>query len=134
MESPTRLRATIQRTAILQAVRGSNDHPTAEQVHQRVRRRLRNISLGTVYRNLAFLGRLGVVRQVDLVGEPARFDGNVTPHHHVRCSRCSRIDDVAVPVDNEIAEWVSAKTGYRVTDTRVQFTGLCPDCVGAEAC
>jgi Fe2+ or Zn2+ uptake regulation protein len=134
VESLTKLRATAQRNAILEAVRRSDDHPTAEQVYQRARRRLRSISLGTVYRNLAFLDRLGAVRRVDLNGEPARFDGEVTPHHHVRCSRCGRIDDVELPVGNEMPEWVSAKTGYCVTDYRVQFTGLCPDCIGTEAC
>jgi len=119
---------TTQRLAILAAVVEGGDHPTAEEVHERVRQRLPRVGLGTVYRNLTLLAGAGIIRLVNLAGEPARFDGKTEAHHHVRCSRCGRIEDVVLPAGNEMREWVSARTHYEVTGHRVEFTGLCPNC------
>jgi Fe2+ or Zn2+ uptake regulation protein len=125
-----KLRATVQRATILDEVRRSHDHPTAEQVHQRVRRRVRNVSLGTVYRNLALLDRAGEIRQIELVGEPARFDGEVGPHHHAHCSQCGCIADVALSGGEGLQAQAAERTGYRIDDHRIEFIGLCPDCKG----
>jgi Fur family ferric uptake transcriptional regulator len=133
MRPPKQFRATIQRSTILGAVKAGKDHPTAEQVYARIRRRLPRVSLGTVYRNLSFLNHLGLIRRIDLPGEPARFDGDVTRHDHVCCSRCGRIQDVTLPGGDELEEWVAERTGYEVTDHSAQFVGRCPDCIKAAA-
>ena len=130
LNTPMKRRETVQRSAVLDEVRRSHDHPTAEQVHQRVRRTAPNVSLGTVYRNLALLSRAGEIRQVRLSGEPARFDGDLQPHHHARCSRCGRIDDVSLAAGKELERRAAAATGYRIDGHRLEFTGLCPDCRG----
>ncbi|MBM3318994.1 MAG: transcriptional repressor [Candidatus Eisenbacteria bacterium] len=128
MTVATKLRTTVQRSTILEEVRRSHDHPTAEEVHRRVRRTVSNVSLGTVYRNLAVLDRAGEIRQIHLMGEPARFDGEVQPHHHVRCSRCGRVEDVAASIGARLTEEAAAATGYRIDEHRIEFTGLCPTC------
>ena len=48
-------RSTKQRAAILEILRKSGFHPTAEAIYREARKVLPNISLGTVYRNLNFL-------------------------------------------------------------------------------
>jgi Fur family ferric uptake transcriptional regulator len=123
-----KLRATVQRQTILEAVRESCDHPTAEEVHRRVRLRLSNVSLGTVYRNLALLDRAGEIRELHLSGEPARFDGEMAPHDHVRCTRCGRIADVALGSVAELQAQAAERTGFRVDERRIEFIGRCPDC------
>ena len=55
------------------------------------------ISLGTVYRNLDLLARLGMIQRLEMAGAETRFDGTVRPHNHVRCLGCGRIDDLAGP-------------------------------------
>lgn len=50
-------RMTRQRAVILEELRKTATHPTADELYSIVRRRLPRISLGTVYRNLDFLGR-----------------------------------------------------------------------------
>src|SRR5262245_10321608 len=87
------LRRTRAREVVLDVVRGTDSHPTAEQVHGLVRRRLPRVSLGTVYRNLRRLVETGLVKE--LPGPHARFDGNATDHHHFTCTECGRIVDVA---------------------------------------
>ncbi len=87
------LRLTGPRRVVLEVVRGTDSHPTAERVHEMVRRRLPRVSLGTVYRNLRLLVAQGLVNE--LPGPHARFDGNVSDHHHFTCLGCGRIADVA---------------------------------------
>ena len=59
MESPG-VRQSRQRDLVLEIVRSTMDHPTADWVYRKARRRLRRISLGTVYRNLKQLADLGL--------------------------------------------------------------------------
>src|SRR5882724_3587546 len=87
------LRLTGPRRVMLDVVRATESHPTAEWVHQMVRRRLPRVSLGTVYRNLRLLVAEGLVNE--LPGPHGRFDGNVSDHHHFTCLGCGRITDVA---------------------------------------
>ena len=50
-----------QRDAILTYLHSTKSHPTAETVYENVRESIPNISLGTVYRNLALLEELGEI-------------------------------------------------------------------------
>ncbi|HEV8440266.1 MAG TPA: transcriptional repressor [Methylomirabilota bacterium] len=90
------LRLTGPRRVVLEVVRATEAHPTAETVHRMVRRRLPRVSLGTVYRNLRLLVAEGLVKE--LPGPHARFDGNTSEHHHFTCLGCGRIADVAGPL------------------------------------
>jgi len=124
------LRRTRPREVVLEVVRGTDSHPTAEQVHTLVRRRLPRVSLGTVYRNLRRLVEAGLVKE--LPGPHARFDGNVTEHHHFTCTACGRIVDVAGALAAAPARALSARvaalTGLGITHQRIQFYGRCGPC------
>lgn len=126
-------RNTRQRQLILDELRKLTSHPTATMLYDIVRRRLPRISLGTVYRNLEQMAAAGMVRKIETAGGPARYDGSIHEHDHIRCVRCGRVDDLpAVPLDKMIPpgqDWV----GYRVLDRRVEFLGVCPVCLGAVA-
>ena len=58
------LRLTGPRRVVLEVVRATDLHPTAELVHRMVRRRLPRVSLGTVYRNLRLLVAEGLVNEL----------------------------------------------------------------------
>ena len=73
-------RNTRQRAVIVEELCKTTAHPTAVELYEVVRRRLPKISLGTVYRNLDLLARLGIIDKLDLSGAEARFDGDVRPH------------------------------------------------------
>jgi Fur family peroxide stress response transcriptional regulator len=115
---------------ILEVVRSTDSHPTAEWVHQMVRRRLPRVSLGTVYRNLRVLVAEGLVKQ--LPGPHARFDGNLTDHHHFVCVVCGRLADVpdaaTEPHGRALCRRVAAQSGFRVTHHHIEFYGRCLQC------
>ena len=124
------LRLTGPRRVVLEVVRGTGSHPTAEWVHRMVRRRLPRVSLGTVYRNLRLLVEEGLVQE--LPGPHARFDGNLGRHHHFMCVACGRIVDVDGPLCEPQTRAVSARVesahGLSITHQRIEFFGHCSAC------
>ena len=124
------LRLTGPRRAILEVLRGTESHPTAEWVHRVVRRRLPRVSLGTVYRNLRLLVAEGLASEIP--GPHARFDANLAAHHHFTCLRCGCILDVDGPLAEPHAAAlrgrVAARTGLAITHHRIEFFGRCPRC------
>jgi Fur family ferric uptake transcriptional regulator len=118
---------TRQREAVLTELRKAEDHPTADQLYERVRKAMPHISLGTVYRNLELLAQTGAVK---VLGSPGgrRYDGELAAHHHVRCTGCGRLDDVRVKVTLDHPPSAGIAPGYKLTGYQVEFLGLCPDC------
>ena len=90
-------RKTRQRQVILEELQAVTSHPTAVELYQLVRRRLPRVSLGTVYRNLDLLARMGLIEKKEHSGGEARFDANTAQHDHLRCVRCGRVDDLPTP-------------------------------------
>ena len=121
-------RMTRQRRVLLETLRRYPTHPTADELFRMVRRELPHISLGTVYRNLDVLCRGGLARRLEGTQGPARYDGDVAPHQHVRCVQCGVLDDV--PPGAFAAPALPERTpgGFRVTGARLELIGVCPLC------
>lgn len=123
------LKLTHQRLEIYAELVSAHDHPCAETVWKRVRARVPTISLDTVYRTLTTLREHGLAARIPVDGDTARFDGDVTPHHHLACECCGRIDDL--PLDEfdpgrfqrSVAHW------GKVRDAQVVIRGICRRCL-----
>lgn len=123
------MRITKQRRIILEELRRIDFHPTADELYELVRKRLPHLSLGTVYRNLELLSRLGEIKKIESCGLQMRFDGDMENHHHIRCVCCDRIDDLPFsPRITECDKEIFKKSGYRIMEKRIEFFGVCPDC------
>jgi Fur family ferric uptake transcriptional regulator len=119
---------TRQRKVILDEIRKTNAHPTADEVYERARRRLPRISLGTVYRNLEVLSDAGMIQKLELGGTQKRFDGKVGKHYHAHCIRCGRIEDVVMEPLTPIEDALRGTSDYEIIGTRLEFIGVCPLC------
>src|SRR5262249_24771008 len=91
------LAVTPQRLAIFRHLAATETHPSAKELHALVRRELPTLSLATVYKTLDTLATVGAVRPVSRLGARGRWDANVTSHHHLVCTVCGRVTDVAEP-------------------------------------
>ena len=89
-------RNTRQRKLVLDAVRQSYNHPTADEIYNVVRAQDDKISRGTVYRNLNLLADAGEILSIKTPGG-SRFDRTIEPHAHIICTSCSRVIDVPLP-------------------------------------
>ncbi|THB69653.1 MAG: transcriptional repressor [Desulfovibrio sp.] len=127
------LRLTHQRTEVLRELASAKDHPSAETLYSRVKGRVPAISLDTVYRTLGTFMDLGLAAKVPVDGDLGRFDGDVSPHHHVVCVCCGAIrdfiwDEVSCgELPAEVTDWC------HVTDTQVIVRGICRDCKGSDS-
>lgn len=122
------LRTTRQRMVILEELRSRNDHPSADELYARVRRRMPRISLGTVYRNLEVLSQLGEIQKLELSGSLKRYDGVCSKHYHIRCVQCNRVEDAPIAPLNQIEDELYGTTVYEIIGHNLEFTGLCPKC------
>ena len=138
LPSDQKYRMTLQRKIILEEVRSIRTHPTADEVYAIVRKRIPRISMGTVYRNLDILSKIGLLQRMEPgQGHPQmRFDGNTEDHYHISCLGCGRIDDVpANSPDNALDHLTKAllkATEYQVAGHHLDFYGLCPQCMEEE--
>ncbi len=124
-------RNTRQRGVILDILRESHEHPTAEIIYRDARRVLPNISLGTVYRNLNFLRDQGIVREIrPSEGGSSRFDVADTPHAHFHCLRCSALLDIPLPPALEGLRFEEEKGISAVSQVDLHVIGSCSVCEG----
>lgn len=118
-----------KRDAILECVRATTTHPSAEWVYNQLKPGIPNLSLATVYRNLALFLDEGLITSVGVVRGLERFDGNIQPHVHFICTACGQILDLpSLGVPIELESRVAQEIGGRVTDSILSFQGLCKAC------
>ena len=122
------VRLTRQRAAIYMALVGTTCHPTADDLYQTVKRRHPAMSRNTVYYTLGVLRQAGLVQEVNVGHKVARFDGNVTAHHHLICVGCRQILDVMDAGLNRLVLSCGHAKGFRIVSHRVEFHGHCIDC------
>lgn len=127
------MRMTPQRSIILEELKRSKIHPTADQIYELVRKRMPRVSLATVYRNLEKLTQEGLIQTVELGGCPRRYDGWVGEHVHVRCIDCGKLEDISGGVVPRVSQRVGRLSGYRILGLRLEFTGHCPECRKRES-
>jgi Fur family peroxide stress response transcriptional regulator len=122
------VKLTHQRMEIFREVAMSEEHPDAEKIYNRVRKRLPYISLDTVYRTLWSLLDLGLITTLGLPRRTVRFDANMKLHHHFVCTKCGmtrdfyskKLDRLKIPGSEEILETVQR--------TQVEVSGICMKC------
>ena len=122
------LRLTHQRLEVVREVARSDEHPDVETIDRAVRERVPTISLDTVYRTLATLAGLGLVRRVAATPGPTRYDANTAHHHHFVCTRCGLIRDVDDRGLDAVRAPRSAASLGSVESVEVQLRGICVDC------
>jgi len=122
-------RNTRQRAVILDILKESHAHPTAETIYREARRVLPNISLGTVYRNLNFLRDQRAVLEIrPSEGGSSRFDAADTPHAHFHCVHCNALLDIPLPPALESFRFEEENTISAVSLVDLHVIGSCSGC------
>lgn len=124
-------KVTSQRVLIYRALLADRSHPTAEQLHSRLKEQLPGLSLTTVYTALNDLVQAGEVKRFDAGGGSVHFDPETRPHAELVCVECGRIDDA--PMDSSASQMPRQLLGYRILRRTELLHGVCPDCQGREA-
>ena len=118
-----------KREAILAKIRSAKSHPTADWVFQELRGEHPDLSLATVYRNIALFKEEGSIVSVGTVNGQERFDGDVLPHGHFVCRQCHAVIDIDTPSDQpEITAYWGNTQRFKVDRVDLTAYGLCEAC------
>jgi Fur family ferric uptake transcriptional regulator len=127
---------THQRKVILEEIKKVDSHPTADELYERVRKKLPKISMGTVYRNLDILTSIGLIKKLEPERPQMRFDGNTKEHYHISCMHCGRIQDAPIePLGNtleSLEKTLGNLTKHGIFGHKLEFFGLCSRCIETE--
>ena len=119
---------THQRLEIFREIAQTDDHPDAETVYRRVRKRLPTVSLDTVYRTLWLITDLGLIDTLGPPRERTRFDANLSRHHHFICVQCGLTRDFYSDALDELKLPEAVKAYGRVESTHAEVRGVCRTC------
>ncbi len=118
---------TKNRVAIVEELKKLTNHPTADELFGIVKKHHPRISLGTLYRNLALLSQLEVIRKID-AGDKSRFDGNTCFHYHARCNKCDKLIDLPDKYNKQKIVTNAIEDDFVITGYRLEFFGICKKC------
>ena len=123
------LRLTPQRVAVCAALAGSRTHPTAQTLYATLRPRFGTLSRATVYNTLQALVGAGLIHELGTAGDGAiHYDADRSPHVHLVCVRCHRLEDFPTVSLANVAGRVARGSGYELQGARVVYYGVCPHC------
>ena len=118
-----------KRDAILDCIRHTTCHPSAEWVYQHLKPEFPDLSLGTVYRNIAMFKEEGTIQSIGVVNGLERYDCITTPHTHFVCTSCFTVLDLeGVELSPAELDAAASSIGGTVSGYHLQFTGVCPEC------
>lgn len=122
-----------KRRVILEALRSTTAHPTAEMIYNTVKQEIPDLSLGTVYRNLAIFEEEGSVINICTVDGQARYDARTDTHAHFVCRGCHSVSDIEI--GDEVSQlYTSIEENYSCLpdSAALLFYGTCADCRGDQ--
>ena len=119
-----------KRDAILNCLRQTTVHPSAEWIFDALKSEHSDISLATVYRNLSLFRNQGTIQCVATVRGVERYDANINPHVHFICNDCTAVIDLEdMEVPRSLAATAEQSMGGQIAECQLSFTGRCKSCI-----
>ena len=116
---------TQKRAAILQVLRESEGHLSADEIFGHAKAEMPSIALGTVYRNLRLMVEDREIRQISTGFGPDRYDRNMIPHEHLHCDGCGKLVDITF---GGLKELLEVRGEIVVEAYELNIRGLCAAC------
>lgn len=120
---------TKQREVVLEVIRSSRTHLTANEVFAEAKRRLPSISFATVYNSLRFLREAGHIAEIQFGNGASRFDRLTSRHDHALCTRCGALVDIEMKIPARFATEAAEKSQFRPESLEFTLRGVCPECL-----
>lgn len=120
--------------AVLDVLRSAENHPTALEVYEMVRRVRPHIGLATVYRALHQLTEQGVIKEVGCDTESIRYDARTTRHDHAVCTECGALLDLPyeIQIADEMLLAAARAAGIMLASHEIRIYGKCMACQSIE--
>jgi Fur family transcriptional regulator, peroxide stress response regulator len=119
---------TKQRRAVLQVIRDTDEHLTANEIYQYAHRLLPTISFATVYNSLRYLKNEGLIGEVRFGADCTRYDRKLNRHDHAICNNCGKLVDLELPIPGGLIKEAARRSKFKAGSIEVTLHGLCPEC------
>ena len=119
---------TKQRQTVLQVIRESDNHLTANEVFDNARQLLPGISFATVYNSLRYLKQERLIGEVLFGTDAVRYDRKLTRHDHALCNNCGKLVDLDLSIPVALIEEASILSKFAAESIELTLRGLCPQC------
>ena len=126
------IKVTHQRLSIYRILITIENHPSAEEIYDRLKKKMPTVSLDTVYRTLWMLANLGFINTVSQDRGSIRFDGKTDNHHHFYCIRCRMLRDFTNKELSMLNIPNEAKQYGKAISLQVEVQGICDICKKKE--
>ena len=123
-------RITAAREAILEILSKGHKPLSASEVHESLLKQRTKSDRVTVYRELDFLEKQGVIQAVQFQDRNRRYElASLEHHHHLICQECKSVEDVSIKEDLEIQERaIEKQKNFKIMRHSLEFFGLCANC------
>lgn len=121
-------RLTNQKKAILDYLRSTSYHPDAYEVYEKVKKKLPQISLATVYRNLDSMASKGLIKEIRIKDDRINYDGVEHHHHHFKCAECGSAFNVEGDLLLNYEKINESGVVGMVEEYDVMLKGVCMNC------
>jgi len=128
MKNVESLGFTKQRQTVLQVIRESDEHLTANEVFEDARRILPGISFATVYNSLRYLKSGGLIGEIRFGTDCTRYDPKLTRHDHALCNNCGKLVDLELSIPDGLLEEAAERSKFEAQSIEFTLRGLCPEC------
>jgi Fur family peroxide stress response transcriptional regulator len=116
---------TPQRVAVVKYLMNNKEHPTADLIYRKLRKKYPMVSFSTVYNTLEILQEIDEIKELTISQKSAHFDPKTEPHHHFFCETCGKVRDVLQNVDIP-SQWIE---NHRLSSYQIYFYGICSECL-----
>jgi Fur family peroxide stress response transcriptional regulator len=127
------LKVTPQRLSIYGILMDTKEHPSAETIYEVVKDRMPSISFNTVYKTLSSLEESGLIKKLVVEENHYRFDADTSPHAHILCIRCNKLEDVPGDYGLQVRlmrEEYAKMHNREIIAEELYFFGYCTQCTG----
>jgi len=121
-------KVTTQRLAIYKFILPRGDHPSAEQIYQGLKNDYPTISLGTIYKTLHLLKKIGLIQELGLNEGSVRYEPDMEVHINLVCTQCGKIHDYKPENIENIWHNLISKLNFKPTGQRIDIYYECAAC------
>lgn len=122
-------RASKQRDIIMDYMRQTKTHVSAEQIFSELNTTDKKVSLATVYRNLNILTEMGKIKKIALA-DGYVYDKTCTPHYHFYCCKCHTLYDLPTAYHEQLNDAIDGSTIIgEIEEHEITFKGICKNCL-----
>lgn len=122
------LKHSRQRDAMLNILKNTKSHPSAECLYGELKKEFPNISLATIYRNLNLLLSTGQIVRLDIGSGAEHFDADCSNHYHFVCRQCGAITDILLPLSENLENLAQENNCVEIDSHQLIFYGICENC------